>query len=42
MQNPEISGIEYQQGTLQGYELENIYLKSLVENVVIVEKKTFH
>ena len=27
MQNPEISGIEYQQGTLQGYEIREYLLE---------------
>ena len=34
IQNPEINGVEYQQGTLQGYNVRN-----LIINVLIVVKR---
>lgn len=39
MQNPEISGIEYQQGTLQGYEVREYLLEKFNRQCAYCEKK---
>jgi len=42
MQNAEISGVEYQQGELQGYELREYLLEKWGASVRTVAKKTCH
>jgi hypothetical protein len=39
---PAISGVEYQQGTLAGYEVVNNFWRSGVENVFIVVQRMCH
>lgn len=39
MQNPEISGVEYQQGTLQGYEVREYLLEKFNRQCAYCEKK---
>jgi hypothetical protein len=41
LENPEISGVEYQQGTLQGYEVREYLLESGGGSVPIVANKMF-
>jgi len=39
MQNPEIEGVEYQQGTLQGYNVKNYLLEKFNRKCVYCGKK---